>query len=267
MINVYKAFTLILVCITITFCLALTTPKFANAQTNPKPSAPQATARIVQNMYIEISIKNQPFTPYTDSLGQHIGLYYNFKYSNGDEWTYDPFMPDGSSVYSYGGIDRTGIRLYIASNTEHTIIAYPIDKSWILNNSDFQVQAQIGCIQQNGDSMMARVYGATCSFMGESSDWSSIQTMPATETPSPTETPFPTTTPTSTAMPHFTDSTPTATSTPTSPEKSTDLVNSVTLPLNTFLVIVAVVVLLAVVLLVLFLKLTRRANKKPIDWA
>jgi hypothetical protein len=266
MTNVYKVLTLILVCITATACIAFVATEPANAQTT-SPSTPQATARIVQNKYIEISIKNQQFTPYTNSIGQHIGLYYNFKYSKGDEWTYDPFMPDGTSAYSYGGIDRTEPRLYIASNTEHTVIAYPIDKSWILNSSDFQVQAQIGYIQQNGDSNWARVYGSTYSFFGESSSWSPIQTLSPTDSPSPTETPSPTPAATASPTPQFTASPPTTTPTATPVETNTSLSNSITLPMNLFVGAIVVVVLLVVALLVLVLKLTRRANKKAIDLA
>ena len=34
----------------------------------------------VDNQTMEFTIKNQPFIPYTDSSGNYIGLYYNFRF-------------------------------------------------------------------------------------------------------------------------------------------------------------------------------------------
>ena len=59
----------------------------------------------VDNRTIEFTIKKQPFTAYTDSGGNYIGLYYNFRYRGlyGNEWSYYPFQPNGRSTIPYNG--------------------------------------------------------------------------------------------------------------------------------------------------------------------
>jgi hypothetical protein len=184
------------------------------AQSIPKPSVPEFTINIVDHSYdtppttptyttdpytgeqkqtttgapsyhienksIEITIKNQPFTPYTDSNGYYIGLYYNFRYKGHFEadWAYDPFKPDDISSKSYGGWDMTYLIPYNASKSEYTIV--PKTFNYFGTNYgqvDFQVQAQIGYIQEMGNSYTARVWGNSYNFTGQSSDWSSIQTI------------------------------------------------------------------------------------------
>ncbi len=231
--NTGKTFALLLTLIIAVPCLTLPIIKPANAQTIPKPSAPEFTAILVdhsydtpsttptyttdpytgeqtqvssgspsyhvQNKSIEITIKNQPFTPYNDSEGRYIGLYYNFRFKGhfGSDWTYDPFMPNGVSSQRYGGWDMTYLIPYTPSNSQYTIVNFPLGKSGISNygQEDFQVQAQIGYILMNGNSFMQRVYGVNYNFTGESSDWSPIQTVTITETPSQTSTLPPTPTP------------------------------------------------------------------------
>jgi len=156
----------------------------------------------IENKSIEITVENQPFAPYTDSNGNHIGYYYDIRFKGhyGTDWTYDPFKPDGTSTYSYGGYDMTSVEPYKASTSEHTIITYFLGKSGIPNYGevDLAVQAQIGYIQQNGNEFERRVYGVTYSFIGVSSDWSSTQTVTiGNVTPSPKSSNSPTTEPTS----------------------------------------------------------------------
>jgi hypothetical protein len=229
-----KIFALFLTLTIVISCLALLMVKPANAQTIPKPTLPQFTVRLVDHSYdrpattptyttdpytgeqkqvtpgspsyhienksIEITIKNQPFAPYNDSNGNYIGLYYNIRFKGhyGTDWTYDPFKPDGVSSKSYGGYDMTYLVPYTASNSEYTTITYFLGKSGIPNYGevDFEVQAQIGNIQQNGNDFMRRVYGVNYIFTGESSDWSNTQTITLGESQTPTPSPATTPTPT-----------------------------------------------------------------------
>ncbi len=217
----------LLLALTIIISGLLLTIKPANAQTIAKPSVPEFTATLVDHSYdtpastptytidpytgeqkqissgspsyhienksIEIRIKNQRFTPYNDSEGRPIGLYYNVRHkgSFGSHWTYDPFMLDGISTHNYGGWDMTYLVPYSPSNTEYTTITYQLGKAGVSNygKMDFQVQTQIGYIWANGNDFMQRVYGVTYNFTGESSDWAPIQTVTITETPSQTSTP------------------------------------------------------------------------------
>jgi hypothetical protein len=58
----------------------------------------------VDNRSVEFTIKNQPFTPYNDSRGNNIYLYYNFRYKGpyGIDRSYYPFNPNGHSAIPYG---------------------------------------------------------------------------------------------------------------------------------------------------------------------
>ncbi len=223
--------------ITLTLILAASSllwVEFASAQSIPTPSVPELKVRLVDNSYdvpattptytvdpytgqqkqvtsgshsyrvenktIELSIKNQPFTPYNDSEGHYIGLYYNLRYKGhyGTSWRYDPFTPEGESSKVYGGWDMTYLIPYTPSNSEYTTISMPL--GGLYGEVDFQVQAQIGYIQQEGSDLMRRVFYVHYNFTGQSSDWSPIQTIALSEssastepTPSPTPSPSPST--------------------------------------------------------------------------
>jgi hypothetical protein len=160
----------------------------------------------VDNRSIEFTIKNQQFTPYTDSNGNSIKVYYNFGFKGnyGDVWTYYPLDSNGRSVFHYGGIfvEVTPIA-YVASNSTYTVLLL---SSSLLGTGyrqtlpdgvqvNFQVQALVGYFVVNE-------YGYYI-LTGESSDWSSTQTVTIGETstspnptPSPTNTISPTPTPT-----------------------------------------------------------------------
>ena len=159
----------------------------------------------VDNRSIQFIIKNQPFAPYADSNGTQIGLYYNFRVKGayGNEWRYYPFAPNGYTTRRYGGIfggNSTESPADLAqSNSEYTIISISI--SSLLNDvparAELEVQAQalIGYMEPTDYMMAGHVYV----FTGESSDWSTTQTITIgeseTPTPSPTITPTPTITP------------------------------------------------------------------------
>jgi hypothetical protein len=150
-------------------------PENASAQI-PKPSAPEFTLKVVEHPYyaqtgkqvennsIEFIIKNQPFTPFlaADSHRQ-INLYYNISYKEHYEehWSYS---------YDY----------FSASNSNYTIITIGLstipDRGTIGNISgeaDFRVQALTGYYSSQEFLQDTYLY----SFFGETSDWSSTQTI------------------------------------------------------------------------------------------
>jgi hypothetical protein len=201
----------------------------------------------VENKSIEFTIKNQPFTPYNDSDGHYIGLYYNFRYKGhyGTSWWYDPFTPDGKSSKTYGGWDMTYLIPYTPSNSDYTIVSMPLDG--LYGEVDFQVQAQIGYIQAEGNAFAARVWGIHYNFTGQSSEWSTTQTISLTNSsvsnsPNPSQS-----TPNQTTV-------LTPTLTPTAPDTNSDSTDSITLPLSTLAALIIGVVLLAVALSVLALR-------------
>lgn len=281
--NVNKSLALILILIMAISSLSLMMVKPAFAQSIPMPSAPTFTVQYIDyttyvaptytinpytgqnqttsyggqidNQTMEFIIKNQPFTPYTDSNGNHIGLYYNFRFKGhyGDDWTYFPFAVFNNTVtnqsqiqttHSYGPYSGGFFVYYSASNSESTFLSiklstltdYPTGTG-IPNDSlvDFRVQAQIGHIDDIPSGLLA---GDFYSFTGESSDWSNTQTLnvnynsnstASATSPNPTftQTPISATSPTQTPS-------QTPTSTQTVPEFT-----SLTIPLLIITIVVA----------------------------
>ena len=198
----------------------------------PKPSIPEFTLKYVDNSYdvpptygidqytgenvivkegyhvkdrsIEFTFKNQPFAPYTDSSGNEIELYYNFRFKGnyGDEWTYYPENSNGRSVIHYGGgiqVDDTKVYppIYTASNTEYTVVSLrlgllgpPVGSQVVPDGVEvgFQAQALTGYFDRNE-------YGYYI-LTGESSDWSNTQTLTIGESQTPTSPPATTPSPT-----------------------------------------------------------------------
>jgi hypothetical protein len=140
----------------------------------------------VQNRSIEVIIKNQPFTPYEDSNGNYIDLYYNVSskghYEN--NWYYYPPYLRQLPI--------------IALDNDYTVLSFGLDvyyndqyAFWLGDISaggqvDFQVQALVGYYTYP-------LYDRTLEynvFTGETSDWSNTQTLTIpTSTPSPTSSP------------------------------------------------------------------------------
>lgn len=113
-----KALALLLTIIVAMSCLTLLVAKPANAQAIPTLSAPKFTVKFVdtsydvpatygtdpytgktvitsggyhvQNKSIELQITNQVFTPYTDSNGNYVSMYYNVSLKGhfGSDWAY-----------------------------------------------------------------------------------------------------------------------------------------------------------------------------------
>jgi len=239
----HKCLTLALIAVTAVSCIGLFTVKPANAQI-PAPSVPQFAVQYavytyyyaptysinpytgqnetissggqIDNQTIEFMVANQPFTPYTDSNGNYIGLFYNFRCKGhfGTQWTYYPFTPT-----EQGTLQSTYIKeiepsaAFPASNTQNTTISIDLSYLNLQNDAqggqvDFQVQALIGYIgtinipNDNGNSLF--------SFTGQSSNWSNTQTLTINYNQNSTV---------STALSKQTTS-PTPTSTPSVPELS-----------------------------------------------
>lgn len=187
------------------------------AQSIPKPSAPEFTVKYadysydvpptygidqytgknvtinegyhVDNRTIVFTIKNQPFTAYSDSSGNHIELYYNFKAKGhyGDDFVLYPFSNEPSRLYPdtnaqsvRRGSDSSYSPKYPASNSEYTEIAIPaiffnLYGPSIGRECDFGVQAMVGHIDPiNSGPISGEGY---YSFTGQFSDWSPTQTI------------------------------------------------------------------------------------------
>jgi hypothetical protein len=139
-----------------------------------------------ENTSIEVTIKNQPFTPYTDASGHFISLYYNFTFKGhyGDKWsTYrDPHY------WAYVN----------ASHSDYTVTSFPLESYEFSDVSaggqvDFRVEALIG-YQTTTIVPTPRGPGYTYEFTGETSGWSNTQTIAvgtssSSSSPSPSPSP------------------------------------------------------------------------------
>jgi hypothetical protein len=118
----------------------------------------------VENRSIEITIKNQPFTPYTDADGNEINLYYNVRAKGhfGDNW---------EELYSFGNPSSTHP---IQSSSEYTILSLPAnypDGAQV----DFQVEARLGYYYNTMAGHQTIPMNRLAS--AGSSGWSSTQTL------------------------------------------------------------------------------------------
>ena len=171
--------------------MSILTAKSVSAQTTPRPSVPEFTARLTASS-LEVTIKNQPLTRFDDINVSNPSLYYGFRFKDPNSvpnnWEYVPIYFVGTS--SYG-------TYYEASGSDYTIVSFSLDDypfdginhhTGISKNGpiDIQVMALIGIeiptTEQNGT-----VYR----FDGETSDWSNTQTITIPESnTSPTPTPY-----------------------------------------------------------------------------
>ena len=143
----------------------------AFAQSLPKPSVPEFTAKVVDNT-LEVTIKNQPLTPYEN--GSYPSLYYMFKYKDHNERIgfeyYDPVyfvLPS-----TYGGY-------YKASYSDFTIVSLSLEgRQFPSEQIDIQAIALVGN-QYPTDMQGGTVYG----FEGVVGSWSNIQTVTFEENP------------------------------------------------------------------------------------
>jgi hypothetical protein len=153
----------------------------------------------VYNRTIEVSIKNQPFTPYTDVNGHSISLYYNvsMKGHYGNTWNYylhnryQDYLPASGSSYTVvsftlGASFREGY--FVLGGFPSDIPAG--------GEVDFRVEALAGFYSYYRENWwFMDVYQVN--FNGVESGWSNTQTITIPETststsPSPNPTPTPT---------------------------------------------------------------------------
>jgi hypothetical protein len=156
------------------------------AQIGYKPSVPQFTVKFVDESVgygiartTEFTIKNQPFTPYTDANGDTYNLYYTAQYriNSSDEqgWIGFYYQP------------------YIQSDSQYTTkwrVFYDFDEGVFGSRMEFRVKAEIGCLKNyyNTDGYM--IVGSNFTVV-VSSGWSGIQTATATDelwSPPPSQT-------------------------------------------------------------------------------
>jgi len=235
--SINKSFLLLLILILAASSLMMAKPAFA--KTIPTPSVPTFTVQpigpsytvpttyslnqssglivaqlgyIVEYPNVQVTIKNQPFTPYfNESIGQEISLYYNIQVSPHGEnsWTdiYD-FTPYGAYQYypeQSADSGYTNISIGVISGPDGQNAFIPVGAQ-----TDIQVQAIIGYIASTyvppSPSQPFTMGYTNYSFVGETSSWSNTETVtipadiPLSPTPAPTSSPSaltPTTTQTS----------------------------------------------------------------------
>jgi hypothetical protein len=155
-----KTSALILTLIVAMSCLTLLTVKPVNAQTIPKPSVPEFSLKYVKASYIkvdqytgaskevdnstiEVTIKNQPFSPqFYTSANTNTSLFYNIQVKGhyADNWTevynsYNYSYPLGTTVYTFYDYP-------VQSNSEYTTLSLPAN--YPANSKvDFRLQAII----------------------------------------------------------------------------------------------------------------------------
>ena len=202
-----KTFALLLTLIIAISCLTLLAVETANAQVgvtnpvvpgfglmytphswyvSPSYSVDPSTGKAVMthegyykvDRYVELSISNQPFQPYTDSEGNVIDLYYEIRWKPHDSQSWQNLLPDYARLSQNKEFYLTAIPIGFKGNPDPS--DWNIDiLDYIPNNQyDFQVRALIG------------YYTAQNQFVGQTSDWANTQTftVPNDNSTSPTPT-------------------------------------------------------------------------------
>jgi hypothetical protein len=269
-----KGFSLLFV--TILAVSSLMTVENALSQTIPKPSVPEFTLLVNDHSYdvppsghvnlntgqfekhegfymkngsIELSIKNQPFTSFSDSNGYQINLYYSIrvKAHGTNNWHYFPTDNPEEYVHADTSTYTTRVFKYSMNNFEYRSGAF-FDYSTFPSNGrvDFQVEAFIGYLNATAEEYfqhLNEIHNSSSTqendfvleYVGQSSNLSSIQTA---------------------AIPAYAFTSPNPTVAPTS-STTGSTGNPISLPLNTLFV--AVAVFLAIIALILLL--VRRRSK------
>jgi len=274
-----KIFALFLTIIFGMSCLTLLVVKPASAQTAtlssiPTPSIPEFTLQLAgpaytvpttyylnqssgqieaqigytnPYSYVIVKVKNQPFTPYTDSSGHAITFYYDVrvKYHNqtAEGWheVYMVYngMTDSVGLPTQSGSEYTSLYVPIYNGQEGVGTDYSIP---VGAQTDVQVDAMIGYVTEGSlPPGVPPIGGWPEVFEGETSAWSSTQTVtvPANTPLSPTPAPS-----SSSSTPAIT---PTSTSAGSAPSSSSLLlITTVALVVIAFLLAVIIALLLYV---------------------
>ena len=153
----------------------------------------------LENRSIEVSIINQPFSPYNDANGNYIRLYYNVSYKGhyANNWNYYPnwrgWYPASSSEFTVIDFSSGGNNMSSYTSSSNAEVGTTLSSGVEL---DFRVQAIIGnvTIIDRGRIQFGELYDYI--LIGESSDWSSTQTLTIGESQTPSSSPATTPTPT-----------------------------------------------------------------------
>jgi hypothetical protein len=217
--------------ITITLLLVLAASSMlcfetANAQSVPTPSVPTFSLAFIDHSYdmpgrtvddgyigphyvpahhdrngtVEITVANQPFTPYVDANNHTVDLFFHFRCKGHLDSTWIVTPDDGFSV------------TYLeTSSTQYTVFSYWINEEWVGDHSgrvpnipqdgkiDFQVEAFIGYSDTICTSIARRADDYHTYFVGQVSGWSNTRTISLNDgstSSSTDQTPSPTTEPT-----------------------------------------------------------------------
>jgi hypothetical protein len=208
---------LLITCLVVSSLLVFTvTP--VTAQAGYKPSVPQFTVKLIDNSYdippttttttnpytgekttitnpgyhvekydIEVTIKNQPFTYYTNTEGYDCALYYDVQ----KKAHFDEKWQSSSSYYPFTNIEQ--------SSSKETIVTYTLSENGgfltkppLGGQLDFRVEAFIGYWRDPTPQESALGIREQILTREESSGWSSIQTITIpdepTSSPSPSQT-------------------------------------------------------------------------------
>lgn len=224
-----------------------------SGQATSKPSAPEFNVKYVTNAYdvppttssttdpytgktvttttpgyrveeksIQITVTNQPFTPYTDANGNSINLFYNVRYRGhfGDESSWITPFYEAIRNGEYGFTQKNP-----QSNSQFTVITIPSEFR-AGDAVDFQVQTMEG-FHTPWEPLPIPM--GTSKFSGKSSDWSSTQTITIgkeqTQEPTQTLAPTPMNPPPTDSLPNFG---PTSQSTPNNGELAITLASIAT---------------------------------------
>jgi hypothetical protein len=202
----------------------------------------------IDNRTIDVTIKNQPFTPYMDASNNTVYLYYNIR-SKGhfENWNGDSDL---------GSHSQTGIQ---ATTSTYTVVSFDI-QYWSVPQGgqiDFQVKSITGYTFYNSQSCGTQYQNT----IGDSG-WSDIQTL----TIGSPSTPFPTSLHITTPYPTFNPYNPTPapnnpqtpTSTPSQPKTVTDVLSSLGWEQIAIIAMVVIIVCFAVVIALLLRKVTQK---------
>ncbi len=197
----YKTKCLVLLLASILITSSMTMVGLASAQSTPQvpkfslnftDHSYEMNSRHMRNGTIQITIENQPFTPYKDANNNTIRLFYHYQIKShyDSKWIISPW--DDQYIY--------------ASDTDKTILEYPIKDYWedasgrVVNipadgKLDFQIEAFIGYAVTLCASIAMRAEDYYTLFNGQTSGWSDTQTITvgqgnAQSTPNPTLNPI-----------------------------------------------------------------------------
>jgi hypothetical protein len=162
--SISKSFALILIGIMAISCMGILMVESVSAQIMPRPSVPEFTAKVVDTK-LEVTIKNQPLTPYEN--GSYPNLYYVFRIQNHNlgypNWVIEPNYYVGSN--SYG-------EYYKASDSEFTVVS--LSYNFPSDQIDIQTMALVGNQVPYTDPAVQEIL---YKFDGENSGWSNTQTI------------------------------------------------------------------------------------------